>query len=80
MPRAIQIQEQLTNKVMDIYRSGNDYKAIPKASGLQRTLVSAIIQRWNGGKPSQEWLADRSDPKNTATTHPGSHKETQDNV
>ncbi len=46
MPRSKEIQEQMRNKIVDIYQSGKGYKAISKALGLQRTTVSAIIHKW----------------------------------
>lgn len=46
MPRSKEIQEQMRNKVIDIYQSGKGYKAISKALGLQRTTVRAIIHKW----------------------------------
>ncbi len=36
----------MRNKIVDIYQSGKDYKAISKALGLQRTMVRAIIHKW----------------------------------
>ena len=35
MSRSKEIQEQMRNKVIDIYQSGKGYKAISKALGLQ---------------------------------------------
>ncbi|KAF7670306.1 hypothetical protein LDENG_00272020 [Lucifuga dentata] len=46
MPQSEEIQEQMRNKVIDIYQSGKGYKAISKALGLQRTTVRAIIHKW----------------------------------
>ena len=46
MPRSKEIQEQMRNKVIDIYQSGKGYKAISKALGLQQTMVRAIIHKW----------------------------------
>ena len=46
MQRSKEIQEQMRNKVIDIYQSGKGYKAISKALGLQRTTVRAIICKW----------------------------------
>ncbi len=40
------MQEQMRNKIVDMYQSGKDYKAISKALGLQRTMVRAIIHKW----------------------------------
>ncbi len=36
----------MRNKIVDMYQSGKGYKAIPKALGLQRTMVKAIIHKW----------------------------------
>ncbi len=46
MPWSKEIQEQMRNKIVDMYQSGKGYKAISKASGLQRTTVRAIIHKW----------------------------------
>ncbi len=46
MPRSKEIQEQMRNRIVDMYQSGKDYKAISKALGLQRTTVRAIIHKW----------------------------------
>ncbi len=46
MPRSKEIQEQMRNKIVDMYQSGKDYKAISKALGLQQTTVRAIIHKW----------------------------------
>ncbi|KAF7663510.1 hypothetical protein LDENG_00208850, partial [Lucifuga dentata] len=46
MPRSEEIQEQMRNKVIDIYQYGKGYKAISEALGLQRTTVRAIIHKW----------------------------------
>ncbi len=39
MPHSKQTQEQMRNKIVDMYQSGKGYKAISKALGLQRTIV-----------------------------------------
>ncbi len=41
-----EIQEQMRNKIVDMYQSGKGYKAISKALGLQRTTVRTIIHKW----------------------------------
>ncbi len=46
MPWSKEIQEQMRNKIVDMYQSGEGYKAISKALGLQRTSVRAIIHKW----------------------------------
>ncbi len=46
MLRSKEIQEQMRNKIVDMYQSGKGYKAISKALGLQRTTVRAIIHKW----------------------------------
>ncbi len=46
MLRSKEIQEQMRNKVIEIYQSGKFYKAVSKALGLQRTTVRAIIHKW----------------------------------
>ncbi len=46
MSRSKEIQEQMRNKIVDMYQSGKGYKAISKALGLQRTMVRAIIHKW----------------------------------
>ncbi len=46
MPRSKEIQEQMRNKIVDMYQSGKGYKAMSKALGLQRTMVRAIIHKW----------------------------------
>ncbi len=45
MLRSKEIQEQMINKIVDMYRSGKGYKAISKALGLQRITVRAIIHK-----------------------------------
>ncbi len=45
MPRSKEIQEQMTNKIVDIYQSGKCYKAISKFLGLLGTMVRAIIHK-----------------------------------
>ncbi len=46
MLRSKEIQEQMRNKIVDMYQSGKGNKAISKALGLQRTTVRAIIHKW----------------------------------
>ncbi len=46
MLRSKEIQEQMRNKIVDMYQSGKGYKAISKALGLQQTMVRAIIHKW----------------------------------
>uniref|UniRef100_A0A9J7ZRY6 Transposase n=1 Tax=Cyprinus carpio carpio TaxID=630221 RepID=A0A9J7ZRY6_CYPCA len=46
LPQSKEIQEQMRNKIVDMYQSGKGYKAISKALGLQQTTVRAIIQKW----------------------------------
>ncbi len=46
MPRSKEIQEQMRNKIVDMYQSAKGYKAISKSLGLQRTTVRAIIHKW----------------------------------
>ncbi len=46
MPRSKEIQEQMRNKIVDMYQSGKGYKAISKVLGLQRTMVGVIIHKW----------------------------------
>ncbi len=46
MPRSKEIQEEMRNKIVDMYQPGKCYKAISKALGLQRTMVRAIIHKW----------------------------------
>ncbi len=46
MLRSKEIQEQMRNKIVDMYQSGKGYKVISKALGLQRTMVRAIIHKW----------------------------------
>ncbi len=43
MPQSKEIQEQMRNKIVDMYKSGKGYEAISKALGLQRTPIRAII-------------------------------------
>ncbi len=43
MPQSKEIQEQIINKIVDMYQSGKGYKAISKAFGLQLTMVRHII-------------------------------------
>ncbi len=45
MLRSKEIQEQMINKIVDMYQSGKGYKAISKALGLQRITVRAIIHK-----------------------------------
>ncbi len=84
MPRSKEIQEQMRNRIVDMYQSGKGYKAISKALGLQRTTVRAIIHKLektcNSGEPSQEWLAYQTYSKSAMKTHPGGHKRTQNNI
>ncbi len=46
MLRSKEIQEQMRNKIVDMYQSGKGYKAISKALGLQQNTVRAIIHKW----------------------------------
>ncbi len=46
MPRSKEIQEQMRNKIVNMYQSGKGYKAISKALGLQQTMARAIIHKW----------------------------------
>ncbi len=46
MSRSKEIQEQMRNKIVDMYQSGKGYKAISKALGLQWTMVRATIHKW----------------------------------
>ncbi len=46
MLQSKEIQEQMRNKIVDMYQSGKGYKAISKALGFQRTTVRAIIHKW----------------------------------
>ncbi len=45
MPWPKETQEQMRNKIVDMYQTGKGYKAISKALGLQRTTVRAIIHK-----------------------------------
>ncbi len=45
MPRSKEIQEHMTNKIVDIYQPGKGYKAISKFLGLLGTTVRAIIHK-----------------------------------
>ncbi len=86
-PRSKEIQEQMRNKIVDMYQSGKGYKAISKALGLQGTTVRAIIHKWRklvtvvnlprSGEPSLEY---QNYSKSAMTTHPGGHKRTQNNI
>ncbi len=78
MPRSKEIQEQMRNKIVEMYQSGKGYKAISKTLGLQRTMVRAIIHKWRNS--SQKWPAYQNYSKSTMTTHPGGHKRTQNNI
>ncbi len=84
MPRSKEIQEQMRNKIVDMYQSGKGYKAISKALGLQRTTVRTIIlqmeKAWESGEPCQEWPAYQNYSKSAMPTHPGGHKRTQNNI
>ncbi len=49
MPLSREPQEQMRNKIVDMYQSTiarKGYKAISKALELQRTMVKAIIHKW----------------------------------
>ncbi len=46
MPWSKEIQEQMRNKIVDMYQSGKGYKPISKSLGLQRTTIRAIIHKW----------------------------------
>ncbi len=46
MQRSKEIQEQMRNKIAEMYQSGKGYKAISKALGLQQTMVRTIIRKW----------------------------------
>ncbi len=46
MLRSKEIQEQMRNRIVDMYQSRKGYKAISKALGLQRTTIRAIIHKW----------------------------------
>ncbi len=58
MPRSKEIQEQMRNKIVEMYQSGKGYKAISKALGLPvnhgQSHNSQIEKTWNSGEPSQE--------------------------
>ncbi len=64
MLRSKEIQDQMRNKIVDVYQSGKGYKAISKALVLQRTMVRGIIHKWrklgNSGEPSLERNDDSS--------------------
>ncbi len=80
MPRSKEVQEQMRNKIVDMYKSGKGYKAISMALVLQRTMVKShypqMEKTWNSGKPSQEWPAYQIYSMIAMTTHPGGHKRT----
>ncbi len=82
MPRSKEIQEQMRNKIVDMYQSGKGYKAISKALGLEpwSEPLSTNGETWNSGEPSQEWLAYQNYSKSAMTTHPGGHKRMQNNI
>ncbi len=70
MPLSKEIQEQMRNKIVDMYQSGKSYKVISKALGLQRTTVRAIIHKWrklgtvvNRGAPIRISEADHRSQK-----------------
>ncbi len=76
MPRSKEIQEQMRNKIVDMYQSGKGYKAMSKALGHYPQMEKTC----NRGEPSQEWLAYQNYSKSTMTTHPGGHKRNQNNI
>ncbi len=83
MPQSKEIQEQMRNKIFDMYQSGKSYKVISKALGLQRTTVRAIIHKWRKLGTVVNLL--RSGRPTTITprammTHPEGHKRTQNNI
>ncbi len=80
MPWFKEIQEQMRNKIVDMYQSGKGYKAISKALGLQWTTVRAIIHKWRKKHLKEEWPAYQNYSKSAMTTHPGGHKRTQNNI
>ncbi len=54
MPWSKDIQEQMRNKIVDMYQCGKGYKAISKALGLQRTYGQShypqMEKTWNSGE------------------------------
>ncbi len=77
MPRSKEIQEQMRNKIVDMYQSGKGYKAI---SNHSQSHYPQMEKTCNSGEPSQEWLAYQNYSKSTTTTHPGGHKRTLNNI
>ncbi len=77
MPLSKEIQEQMRNKIIDMYKSGKGFKAISKALGLQRSMVRAIIHKWlklgtalnlpRSSRPTKNYS------KTAMMTHPGGH-------
>lgn len=67
----------LIKLLLSVYQSGNSYKAISKALGLQRTTVKTISKwkkAWHSSEPFQNWPTLQNSSKSIATTHPASHK------
>ncbi len=64
MPRSKEIQEQMRNKIVDMYQSGKGYKAIPKTfgqifCGLMRqklNFLEGVCPVTSGVKPTQHFI------------------------
>ncbi len=84
MLQSKEIQEQMRNKIVDMYQSGKGYKAISKAfvtpANNNQSHYLQMEKTWNSDEPSNEWLAYQNYSKNATTTHPGGHKRTQNNI
>ncbi len=52
MPRSKEIQEQMRNKIVDMYQSGKGY-TISKALGHQRTTVKEPLS--TNGEHLEQW-------------------------
>lgn len=81
MPQIKEMHKQMQNKLIEICQSGNDYRAISQALGLQwkRDKVTDIIYKrrkiGKSGEPSKEWPVYKNPSKSMSTTHQGGPKE-----
>ncbi len=78
MPQSKEIQEQMTNKIVDMYPSGKGYKAISKALGLHRNHGQShypqIEKTCNSGEHPQVGPYDFRDAENADGITESSHK------
>ncbi len=75
MPRSKEIQEQMRNKIVDMYQSGKGYKVTSKALGLHanhgQSHYPQMEKTCNSGEPSREWLAYQNYSKSAVNVQLG---------